>query len=218
MKFDGTNWVNVGSPGFTLSAAYGKGCKALTIDGIGTPYIIYTDNGSAGYATVMKFDGSNWGIIGSPGGASLTPGGAPSIAIDPSGTPYAAYIADTSFDGTSTFGPAAVTKFNGSTWETAGNIDFFGPSGYAGGLYIGFASFISLTTDASGAIYIGYAETREVPDTLNHQGTVMKLGGNTATKNIDNNKTSTLQCFPTPITEHLPSTCHHAIRKMYISL
>jgi len=40
MKFDGNNWVNVGSPGFSAGQA---DYISLAIDGSGTPYVAYSD-------------------------------------------------------------------------------------------------------------------------------------------------------------------------------
>ena len=61
---------------------------SITIDGSGTPYVVYQNN--FGYSTAMKYTGSTWVTIGSAGfsaGEALFP----SIAIDASGTPYVAY-------------------------------------------------------------------------------------------------------------------------------
>ena len=86
MKFNGTNWVNVGSPGF--SAGYASYTSLAIYDGM--PYVAYQDGGNSSKATVMKFDGANWVNVGSPG---FSAGGASyiSLAIDDSGMPYVAY-------------------------------------------------------------------------------------------------------------------------------
>ncbi len=51
MKFDGTNWVAVGSPGFTSGQASYMSFAMHN----GIPYIAYQDSASSNKATVMKF-------------------------------------------------------------------------------------------------------------------------------------------------------------------
>jgi len=89
MKFNGTDWVTVGSAGFSVGIA-GLGVRSIAIDGAGTPYVTYEDGGHANKATVMKFNGTSWATVGSPG---ISTGGVqyPSIAINGSGTLYVAY-------------------------------------------------------------------------------------------------------------------------------
>ena len=68
MKFNGSNWVNVGSPGFSAGEA---SHISLAIDDSGMPYVAYQDSfsysGVINKVTVMKFDGSQWVNVGSPG-------------------------------------------------------------------------------------------------------------------------------------------------------
>jgi hypothetical protein len=119
MKYDGNNWVMVGSPRFSGPAAYGF---SLFIDkSDGTPYVSYQD-GSAGVdnkATVMKFNGTNWEPVGSVG---FSPGvaGLISLFVD-HGTPYVA------FEDSST-GPGkviTVMKYDSSTdWSLVGTPRF----------------------------------------------------------------------------------------------
>ena len=51
MKFNGTTWENVGTPGFS---AGGASSTSLAFNG-STPYVAYTDVGNSSKATVMKF-------------------------------------------------------------------------------------------------------------------------------------------------------------------
>jgi len=59
MKFDGTNWLNVGNPGFSADAAQ---FTSLAFNPSGEPYVAYTDFGSAWKVTVMKYDSVYVGI------------------------------------------------------------------------------------------------------------------------------------------------------------
>ncbi|HXL73887.1 MAG TPA: hypothetical protein VN963_09710, partial [bacterium] len=54
-----------------------------------TPYVVYQDNASGGYATVMMYNGASWVNVGSP---NFSAGAAanPSLAIY-NGVPYVAY-------------------------------------------------------------------------------------------------------------------------------
>ena len=52
MKFDGTNWVNVGNAGFSAGVA---DYTSLAITSDGTPYVAYRDGGNSGEATVMSY-------------------------------------------------------------------------------------------------------------------------------------------------------------------
>ena len=151
MKFNGSSWVNVGSPGFS---AGGANFTSIAIDGSGTPYVVYEDGIYSGRATVKKFNGSSWVHVGSPGfsaGASLYT----SIAIDGSGTPYVVYV-----DG-SVGNAATVMKFNGSSWVNVGSPGFSA----------GEADYTSIAIDGSGTPYVVY-----VDGSVGNAATVMKFG------------------------------------------
>jgi hypothetical protein len=88
MKFNGTNWVNVGIADFSAKET---DYTSLAFSPSGQPYVAYEDGGNLFKATVMRFDGINWvnvGIAGfSAGEANFT-----SLAINASGIPYLAYM------------------------------------------------------------------------------------------------------------------------------
>src|SRR5688572_4190294 len=64
MKFNGSNWILVGSSSFSAGDV---DCTTMAFDKYGTPYIAFMDGGKNNKATVMKFDGANWVSVGSPG-------------------------------------------------------------------------------------------------------------------------------------------------------
>jgi len=79
MKFDGTNWVNVGNAGFSAGpVAY----TSLAFSPSGEPYVAYVENGTSGKATVMKFNGTNWVNVGNAG-FSAGMAGCTSLAFSP---------------------------------------------------------------------------------------------------------------------------------------
>jgi hypothetical protein len=59
MKFDGSNWVNVGNAGFSAGDAW---YTSLAFSPTGQPYVAYMDWANAQNATVMKFDSVFVGI------------------------------------------------------------------------------------------------------------------------------------------------------------
>jgi type IX secretion system substrate protein len=113
-KFDGSSWVTVGAPGLPGSnATYWSFYISLAIDKYGTPYVFFKENADSGRGTVMKYDGTNWVVVGS---RRFTGPGIyfPSIATDTSGAPYVAYQ-----DSVSGY-KAVAMKFNGSSWVSVG--------------------------------------------------------------------------------------------------
>ena len=118
MKFDGSNWVNVGLPNFTPNAADDI---SLAIDPLnGQPYVAYMDWASSGLRTsVMKFDGSNWVYVGSQFFSAAGQTQAQSIAFSPADNmPYVAFE-----DGGWGYN-ARVMRYNGIDWVNVGNPGF----------------------------------------------------------------------------------------------
>jgi len=109
MKFDDTNWVAVGMPGFTVDMAE-QGC--LAIDTNDSLYFSFQDQSNSGRVSVMKFNGSSWTYVGQPGfsngSATCT-----SLRADTNNVLYCAYV-----DGSS--GRAVVKTFNGVSWVAVG--------------------------------------------------------------------------------------------------
>ncbi len=67
MKFDGTNWVDVGNAGFSAGTADWTSLAFSPVDS--QPYVAYWRLWIAfnGNATVMKFNGTNWVYVGAAG-------------------------------------------------------------------------------------------------------------------------------------------------------
>ena len=115
MKFDGTNWVNVGLAGFSSGGAAGT---SLAFSPSGEPYVAYKDEGNSGNASVMKFDGSNWTHVGNAGFSAGSGGDYISLAFSPSGQPYVA------FTDSANYYKANAMKFDGNNWVNVGNAGF----------------------------------------------------------------------------------------------
>ena len=75
MAFNGTNWTPVGTPGFSspVTDTTATAITALEMKIFnGKPCIAYSDVDKGGKISVMKFDGTNWIYVGTPG-CSLLP-------------------------------------------------------------------------------------------------------------------------------------------------
>ena len=89
MRFDGTNWVNVGNAGFSEMDAYNTSLAFSPADG--QPYVAFVDVAHGVGATVMKLVGNGWQNVGSLGFSSSNVNYI-SLAINSSGQPYVAYM------------------------------------------------------------------------------------------------------------------------------
>lgn len=98
-KFNGSSWVRVGG---NFAGDHFSYYPCLALDASGTPYITFQDNNSTSFhaATCMKFDGTDWVVVGDPGfsGGDITAissyqssRSSLSIAIDNNGNPLVAY-------------------------------------------------------------------------------------------------------------------------------
>ena len=52
MKYDGTNWINIGNAGFSQGAVE---YTSLALDSSNTPYVSYQDDANNSKVTVMKY-------------------------------------------------------------------------------------------------------------------------------------------------------------------
>jgi len=111
MKYNGTAWVNVGSPGFAAVSSTMLFDFAVYND---VPYIAFRNSSNSDKIAVMKYNGTAWVSVGSPA-ISTAAGTFPSIAIY-NGTPYVAFSDDASND------QARIMKYDGSSWVNVGGL------------------------------------------------------------------------------------------------
>jgi hypothetical protein len=148
-KYDGTNWVAVGSPISTNFSPY----PSIACNG-NVPYIAYRISG--GKASVQKYNGTDWELVGING---FTSGSVfyLQMAINTAGVPYVVFD-----DGANT-NKATVMKYNGTAWELVGTAGF--SAGSVNDLDIKF----NPTDDTP---YVSYRDNNS-----NDKATVMKFNG-----------------------------------------
>ena len=138
-KYNGSNWVNVGSA--FLSQPNGSAYDiCLAFDHNDVPYVAYWNPYPSGpKASVQKFDGTNWVDVGLP---SFTTGITQftTIAFDGINTPYI------TFQDAMTGQKATVMKYDGTTWTNVGTAGFSA----------GVTAFNSIAIDGNGNPYVAY--------------------------------------------------------------
>ena len=149
-----TGWELVGATGF--SAGYSQYYSRLVFAPDGTPYLAYRDTNYGGKATVMKFDGNAWVVVGTAGFSADTANDK-SMAIAPDGTPYIAY--QDFFGGV---GEVTVMKFTSGVWSLVGAVRFSAGTGAAE----------SLKFAPDGTLYVAYEDFGN-----GSRATVMKFNG-----------------------------------------
>jgi hypothetical protein len=87
-KFNGSNWVDVGNPGFSPGFADDM---ILAMDNTGVPYVAFRDAVNGFKTTVMKFDDTSWVLVGMAGFNVSNPI-FPSFALDKNNKPYFAFV------------------------------------------------------------------------------------------------------------------------------
>lgn len=159
-RFMGTNWEDVGTPGFSGIV----NSLSLQMDG-STPYLAYADaNAGHGKAAVMKYNGSAWEYVGKRG-FSQTDVHDISLSIY-NGAPFVGYK-DGVIAGGGGEGHATVMGYNGTEWVNVGNAAF------SAGVINYSSLFIS-----NGTAYLAYEDRSADPMTVG-KTTVMKLVGKT---------------------------------------
>ncbi len=158
-KYNGASWESVGEIGFSEGDAR-IFRKSLAIDNGGSLYLAYRDGANDNKVTVMKYDESEWAVVGTPG---FSVGGASfiSVVFDYSGTPYVAFNDEA-------FGEkATVMKFNGASWEALGGYGF-SPGG---------VGYPSLQIDSSNNVFLAFGDG----SIEGHPASLMKWSGSTWT-------------------------------------
>jgi hypothetical protein len=156
MKFDGTQWVNVGIPGFTIVTIGYTSLAFSPVDSL--PYVAFAAGCSSSLqATVMKFDGTNWVDFGnegfSPGTACFT-----SLAFNPvNGQPYVAFL------DLMNSSKASVMRFDGNNWVYVGTPDFSARE----------CNYIRIAFSPSGIPYVVYQDITDslIVSVLKYDGT-----------------------------------------------
>jgi hypothetical protein len=138
MKFDGTNWINVGNAGFTAPQA---SWESLAFSSSGQPYLAYVDEWNNLYPKAMKFDGLKWVNVGN-GLISTSAAGSTSLVFSSSDSlPYVAYQ-DLVYNK-----KASVMKFDGTNWVNVGYEGFTEPLAY----------WVSFAFSLIGEPYVAYS-------------------------------------------------------------
>jgi hypothetical protein len=135
MKFDGTNWVNVGNAGFSMTEPI---TTSLAFHPSGQPYVAYVDYFGV---VVQKFNGTSWVNVGS---GSISAGDADyiSLAFNSAGQPFVGY------EDYANASKASVKTFNGTSWVYVGT----------GAFSAGRAVYTSLAISPAGQPYIAYQD------------------------------------------------------------
>lgn len=180
MKFNNEDWINVGDVfGFDYSGTLPAIIENLIITKDGTPYVAFnaldsTSKGMLSAPVVMKFDGYNWGLVGSKLEISQKPG--MSMVLDSSNTPYVAYIMPRHTKPFPSYKTApeglAVKKLNTTTnaWEVVGMFkDTWNDLEYP---IVTNAEHPSLAMALDGSLYVSYTDTAN-----GNKVTVMKFNG-----------------------------------------
>jgi hypothetical protein len=137
MKFDGTNWLYVGTPNFSCGQGH---FTKLSFSHSGIPYVVFQSIAPPQDVTVMNFNGTDWASVGSPGFIS---GVTAEVGFGISPTDDQPYVA---FDDAQNLHRLKIVKFDGSSWVAVG--DPGSPQGWA--------SRICLTFSLSGQLYASY--------------------------------------------------------------
>lgn len=176
MKFNGTNWVDVGISGFSSA---GSEFTSLAFNSSDEPYVAYRDAGNSSKVTVKKFDGTNWTTVGlegfSAGVASHT-----SLAFNSSNEPYVAYR---EFVSGSINNQATVMKFDGANWATVGTAGFSA----------GYADQTRLAINSNDEPYVAFVDLTQL-----YKATVMKFGNGTVGITNFDEVNNVISVYPNP--------------------
>lgn len=133
MKYDGTDWVNVGPVN-----AFNGYQSSIAFSG-NTPFIAFIDSDHNAKISVMKFNGIDWEYVGNPGFSAKSIWVYAIISIS-NGVPYVGFIEAEDMD----HKIVGVMKFDGTNWNYVGNL----------GVPI-YPSFLSFAVN-SGIPYVAY--------------------------------------------------------------
>ncbi|RYZ53541.1 MAG: T9SS type A sorting domain-containing protein [Sphingobacteriales bacterium] len=106
MKYNGTSWVSVGTPGFTPGISHHSNFCLGPAD---TVYYSFADGNNMSKAAVMMFNGTTWSSMGT--GISGGECQYSNIKVNSAGVPHLVYI-----DNGSNSGSLYAKKWNGTAW------------------------------------------------------------------------------------------------------
>ncbi len=154
-KFNGSSWVDVGTPGFSAGfAAY----TSLAFDSADSPYVVYSDGGNSNKATVKKFNGSSWVDVGTPG-FSAGVANYTSLAFDSLGNLVVVFNSGRAFAKTYATGIVANTS-----WYADIDEDGFGDPNDMVTAATAPAGYVSDNTDCDDSANTVYPGATEIPD------------------------------------------------------
>lgn len=137
-KFNGTSWVQVGSPGFST---YDVEFNTIGFDAAGTPYVAFREQTAS--PSVMKFNGTAWVYVGAPMFYPAANGVYTSLAVNPlTGEPYIF------FNDATVASRGTCMRFNGTTWVNVGT-----PGFTAGGV-----GWTTIKFNAAGTPFVAYPD------------------------------------------------------------
>jgi hypothetical protein len=139
VKYDGANWINVGTPGFSNGTIVST--KLYFVGS--TPYVAFTEQAANTYIKTMKYDGTNWVVINN---AQFTTNSSNSLwSIEMNDTiPYVV------FSDVDNGSKLAVKKFNGSNWVAVGTQGFTDASVSQAALtFVGKTPYVSFNNQAA---------------------------------------------------------------------
>lgn len=183
LMFDGTDWNYVGHPGFPLDYPF---FASMAFAPNGDIYVAYCGvlEGFSGFATVMKFDGVQWDLVGERE-ISQRQSQYIDLAFSPSGTPFIAYK-DVYY-----YNHATVMAFNGTQWIAVGN------PGFSGGIIYG----PDLAFDPKGSVYIAYPETYSTFYPCDYYLTIMR--NDSVNISIEEKPGHPLSIYPNPFRQRV---------------
>lgn len=138
-KFNGSAWIIVGN----LNVEYVKSTK-IAIDSDDNPSIVCTDYSNGLKATVRRFEGNSWKILGDTG-IIKTPPDLYKMTVDTNENVYVAYIDQDNNDRVS------VKKYDGANWE------FLGSSGFSATSVFD----LDIKVDYSGNVFVFSTENQK---------------------------------------------------------
>ncbi|MDG0811196.1 phage tail protein [Cohnella rhizosphaerae] len=117
-RLAGGAWTDIGYSGFGTphSASVRISLAASPVDG--AIYAVFDDTNVSRMPSVIRWNGSDWDAIGSPGIAPRAD--SLRIAVDSQGVPYVAYSKRNEGGG-----PVSVLRWSGTAWENVGGRRFF---------------------------------------------------------------------------------------------